>query len=311
MSRQTTNAAMIARLLAWTLAIILLTVPWAVSAQESTSTALVVQAGETYSGDVATINQPIVINGVVEGDVTSVTGSIIVRGAVEGDVVSLFGDVTFESQAVANGNVMAAAGKVSMPASAQVAARGAVYNGSLEGRGLASVLPGTGSQPLDFTGRIILILTLATLALVVAALLSVLWPRSISGGAKAIMMVPGRAFGMGLTWLVLTVAVIGISTAILIFSLVGMAVVPVVLLIAQIPYLVGLAAAGQALGERLGLQQTAAVVAGSAVLLLPCVVVAAVSLPAAFGLFYALAGVGIGGMFLLRAAVLQRNSAQY
>jgi hypothetical protein len=279
--------------------------------QPAQSNALVIPAGKTHTGSVATISQPIVVEGVVEGDVTSVTGSIIVRGAIEGDVVSLFGNVIFESQATADGNVMAATGSVVLPEGAKIAAGSTVYNGNLDGRGVASILPGAGNQPINFAAQMVLSLTLGILAVVVATLLSLIWPGSISGGARAISLATGRAFALSVIWLVLTLVVVGITATILIFSLVGLAVLPVLLLAAQIPYLIGLAAAGQALGERLGLHGTTAVVAGTTALMAPCMVLAAVSLPAALGLFYALAGTGIGGMFLLRAAVVHRNSASY
>lgn len=278
---------------------------------QAAADALVIPAGKTHTGSVATFNQPIVVEGVVEGDVTSVTGSIIVRGAIEGDVVSLFGNVVFEAQATADGNVMAATGSVVLPEGAKVAAGGTIYNGNLDGRGVTSMLPGAGNQPFDRGAQVLLSLTLGILAVVVATLLSLIWPRSISGGARAISLAPGRALALSMIWLVLTLVGVGIIATILIFSLVGLAVLPVLLLAAQIPYLVGIAAAGQMLGKRFGLRGPSAVAAGAIVLIAPCVALAVISLPAGFGLFYALAGAGIGGMFLLRAAVIHRNSVSY
>lgn len=273
--------------------------------------ALVIPAGTTFSGDIGTVNQSIIIDGVVEGDVTSVTGSIIVRGAVEGDVVSLFGNVTFSADSVADGNVMAATGVVSVPAGASMAANKTVFNGNLGGQAMASLLPATGEQPLTQGGRMILSLALGLIALVVATLLSVIWPGSIASGARAVRVAAGRTLGLGVLWMLLTLALVAVITLVLVFSLIGLAVLPVVLLLAQVPYLIGLATVGQALGERFGLHQTKAVVAGSAAILLPCVALATISLPLAFGLFYLLTGAGIGGMFLLRAAVIQRNSVNY
>ena len=275
------------------------------------SDTLVVSAGTTHSGDVATIGQPIVVDGVVEGDVTSVTGSIMVRGAVEGDVISLFGDVTFEPQAVAEGNVMAATGTVSLPNGAAIAANSTVFNGNLGGRGGASIVPGSGGQPLGFGGRFVLALALGLIAVVVATLLSVIWPRSITSGARVVQLAGSRTLALGLIWLVLTVTVVGILAVALVFSLLGLALVPVLLLIAHLPYLVGLAVIGQAIGERFGQRGAQAVVLGCAVVVVPCVMLALLSWPAAFGLFYVLAGVGIGSMFLLRAVVVQRNSVHY
>jgi hypothetical protein len=226
-------------------------------------------------------------------------------------VVSLFGNVTFAAESVADGNVMAATGIVSVPTGASVAANKTVFNGNLSGQGMASLLPRSGEQPLNLAGRMILSLALGLIALVVATLLSVIWPRSIASGARAVRVALGRTVGLGVLWMLLSLALVAVITLVLVFSLIGLAVLPVVLLIAQVPYLIGLAAVGQALGERFGLHRTQAVVAGSAAILLPCVGLAIISLPAAFGLFYMLAGAGIGGMFLLRAAVVQRNSVNY
>lgn len=277
----------------------------------SPNDALVIAAGTTHSGDLATIGQPIVVDGVVEGDVTSVSGSITVRGAVEGDVISLFGDVMFEPQAVAEGNVMAATGTVSLPAGAAIASNSSVFNGNLNGRGAASILPGKGGQPLGFAGRFVLALALGLIAVVVATLLSVIWPRSITSGARVVQLAGSRTLALGLIWLLLTVTVVGLLTVALVFSLLGLAIVPVLLLVAHLPYLVGLAVIGQAVGERFGQRGAQAVVSGCAVVVVPCVMLALLSWPAAFGLFYVLAGVGIGSMFLLRAVVVQRNSVHY
>lgn len=285
--------------------------PSLTAAQSSSGDALVVAAGETRSTDISTISQPIVINGVVEGDVTSISGSITVRGSVEGDVVSLFGNVTFEPEAVTEGHVMAATGVVTIPAGAAVASGGTVFNGNVAGGAGASLLPGSGNQPLGSLGRVVLALVLGVIALAVTTLLSLIWPKSIGSAARTIQLAPQRAFGLGLIWLLLTLVIVGVAAVALIFSLVGLTVLPVLILMAQIPYLVGLAAVGQAIGERLGLNGLTAVSLGSVIVILPSVLLAIVSLPAAFGLFYALAGIGIGGLGLLRATVALRNSSSY
>ncbi|ABX06071.1 MAG TPA: hypothetical protein DEF47_02240 [Herpetosiphon sp.] len=295
------------------LALIIIASPSLVFAQalRTDGEALVVRAGSTESGDVATISQPIVIDGVVEGDVTSVTGSIIVRGSVEGDVVSLFGNVTFEADSVAQGNVMAATGEVQLQQGADVAQAGAIFNGNVSDSGATALLPVEGNQTLTTATRVILAVVLAILATIIATLLSLIWPRSVASGAQIIRLASQRALGLGLMWSVLSVAVVGIVALLLIFSLIGLAVLPVLLLIAQVPYLIGLAAIAMVIGQRLNLQGPAAVLVGSLVVVLPSVGLAAISLPAAFIWFYLSAGVGIGGMFLLRATVVQRHSLQF
>lgn len=295
------------------LALIIIASPTFVFAQalRTDGDALVVRAGSTESGDIATISQPIVIDGVVEGDVTSVTGSIIVRGSVEGDVVSLFGNVTFEADSIAQGNVMAATGEVQMQAGADVAQAGAVFNGNLSDSGAAALLPVEGNQTLTTSTRVILAVVLAILATIIASLLSLIWPRSFASGAQIIRLATQRALGLGLVWSVLSVVVVGGIALLLIFSLVGLAVLPVLLLIAQVPYLIGLAAIAMVIGQRLNLHGPAAVLVGSLAIVLPAIGLAAISLPAAFVWFYLSSGVGIGGMFLLRSTVVQRHSLQF
>ncbi|HYF66274.1 MAG TPA: hypothetical protein VD886_25820, partial [Herpetosiphonaceae bacterium] len=180
------------------------------SSDAAPESALVIPAGTTFSGDVSTVNQSIIVDGVVEGDVTSVTGSIVVRGAVEGDVVSLFGNVTFSADSVADGNIMAATGVVSVPSGASIAANKTVFNGNLGGQAMASLLPSSGEQPLTQLGRLGLSLALGLIALVVATLLSMMWPRSIANGARAVRIAAGRTIGLGMLWLLLTLALVAV-----------------------------------------------------------------------------------------------------
>lgn len=277
---------------------------------QNPANALVIASGTTHKGNVATFEQPIVIDGVVEGDVTSVTGSIIVRGSVEGDVVSLFGNVSFDQQAVAEGHVMAATGLVAVPDNA-APTKGAVFVGNLSDRGAASIFPVAGNQALTMLARLLIAFALAMLATVIAVLLSMIWTRSIGSGAWIIQRVPRQAFAVGVTWSVLAFAVLTIIALGLIFTLVGLAFVPVLFLIAQVPSLIGLAVVGMALGQRFGRHGIAGVAFGSFVVVVPCIVLAMFNLPSAFALFYLLTSIGIGGMALLRATVLHRNSPEY
>ncbi len=267
---------------------------------------LVVAAGTTRTGNVATFSEPIIVNGVVEGDVTSVTGAIVVRGSVEGDVISLFGDVTFEPQAVAEGNVMAAVGHVQMDAAPAVAGR-SVFSGDLAGQGVSSLIPGSATQ-MTVGKRFVVALVLSLLGLVIAALINLIWPRSIGSAARALLLAPERATGLGVVWVLLSLLVVGLGTAVLVLSLVGLALLPLWLLLAQVPFLVGLAVSGRALSAQLQLHGMLAQVIGAGLIILAPLIVALFSLTLAFVCFYVLTGAGIGGLALLRVSVVYRNS---
>lgn len=273
--------------------------------------ALVVASGETHIGDLATVSQPIVIDGVVDGDVTSIRGNILVRGVVRGDVISLLGDVTFEQGALPEGHVMAAAGTVSTAAPLDLAQGQAVFNGNLGDQGAAALIPNSGSQPISAGQRVGLILVLALLALASATLLSMLWPRSIEASSRVLAVAPNRALGLGMLWNGLVLLGGALLALFLIFSLIGLAVLPFVVLAAQIPYVAGLAVVGRTLGERMGRRGPLATALGGLVAVLPGIALAFVNLPAAFALFYLVAGAGVGGLFLMRSAVLRRNSEAY
>ena len=297
------------RLMVGAILLLVLLVPSLTWATGENEPGFVVAAGDTYPADVATFSQPIVINGVVEGDVTSVTGSIVVRGAVEGDVVSLFGDVSFEPQAVTEGNVMAAVGEVHLPTTVQVAAEQTVFNGNLAGQTASSLIPGVNGEKISSLNRVLTILILSSLGLLISALFGLIWPRSIASAAQAVRLAPDRAAGLGLIWLLITTVLVSLVAAVLILSLLGLAVLPLLLLLTQVPYLAGLAVVGRVLGERLNLHGRIAQIVGAALVFVPVIAVAPWSMIAAFIGYYLLAGVGIGGLILLRVSVAYRHSA--
>lgn len=289
---------------------LVLLLPSLVLAQAKAQPGLVIESGRTLISDVATVAQPIVIDGVVEGDVTSILGSIIVRGSVEGDVVSLFGDVTFEPQSAVEGQVMAAMGTVALPESVQHAPAAAIFSGNLANQGMANLLPGNHGQQLGTLDRFTVVVALGLIGIVIAALLALIWPRSIAAAARALALAPDRAAGLGLLWIGLEAIMVGAVALVCMITLIGMPLLPVLMLVAQVPFLVGLTVVAQTLGERLGVRGVAAVPAGALLLLIPAVSLALLSLLVAFAYFFIVGSVGIGGLILLRVSVAYRHSLQ-
>lgn len=122
---------------------------------------------------------------------------------------------------------------------------------------------------------------------------------------------PNRALGLGMLWNGLMLLGGALLALLLIVSLVGLTVLPFAILAAQIPYIAGLAVVGRALGERMGQRGPLATALGGLVAVLPGIALALVNLPAAFAMFYLVAGAGVGGLFLMRSAVLRHNSEAF
>ena len=75
-----------------------------------------------WADDVRVFGDKVVpINEVIAGDVIAVTGNLIIQGHIEGSAVALIGDITLDSSAVVDGNVVAKRGRVYRSPTAQVA----------------------------------------------------------------------------------------------------------------------------------------------------------------------------------------------
>jgi hypothetical protein len=268
--------------------------------------ALQVKAGQSIEGDISTVDQAIIIDGTVYGDVTSIRGQIVINGDVYGDVVSWSGDVTLSEGSHVSGNVMALAGVVHREKAARIT--GQTFNGNLDEAGLASLIPGQGRQELSFGSKLGMALALLLLGLAVATLLGQLWGRGIDSAAMVITLFPGRTIALGLLSALLLAVVLTLVLILLTFTLIGMVAAPIVLLLAQLPFLAGLAGTGRAIERRLGLQRAQGI-AGTALVLVPVFLLSLWDPFAGIVAFYVVSAAGIGALLLLRSAALRFHAA--
>jgi hypothetical protein len=269
---------------------------------------IVVLAGEVLRGDIATVDRPVLIDGVVEGDVTSWSGPITVRGEVRGDVVSYAGAITLGPAARVGGSVLSVAGGVTgEPAAVAGQLMGAApVAGSAVVAGLATIF---GRQPATVAVAIPRPLVsglLALLAAAIGALFAAMWPARTAGAALALRRRPMRSGGVGLLTTLLLAILLPPLGSLIALSLVGLPLLVPLLIALQLPYLFGLAAMGRLLAEAAGgrgLRPPVAAGLGALAILLPLVAVGAAAPALSAGLFYLLAGWGLG------AAILSRGGA--
>jgi hypothetical protein len=270
---------------------------------------ITVVAGQVISGDLASFDQPIMIDGTVEGDVTSWSGPITVRGEVRGDVVSYAGRIEIGPQARVSGSVLSLGGGVAGAGAAQVAGQ-VLGERPLAGGAIVSNMAAI-LQPQAATGAAadlplpLISAALTLICMLVAAACAALWPRRTLGVSRALRRAPGRSLLIGLLTTALAALLLLPVGGLIALSLVGLPLLLPLALLLQAPYLFGLAGLGRAVGERLrpGDTDPVAAVAGIALLLLPLGVVGAVSPLWSLGLFYLVASVGLG------AAILSRGGA--
>jgi hypothetical protein len=286
-------------------ALLLALLPASVAAQPAP---LVVARAEVVVGDLATVDRPILIEGTVEGDVTSWSGAITVEGEVRGDVVSYVGPIVLGPNATVTGSVMAMAGGVQgteAKVAGQLLGDSPVAGGSLVA-GLARIFDRAPTGVTNELPRPAVSGLLALTALLLCIALTAFWPRRTAGALQVLRLVPVRAVGIGLLTTFLAALLLPPLAGVVALSLVGLPLLVPLLLVAQLPFLFGIAVAGRALAESAGVRaqrpwQRAAL--GSAVLLLPVALVGASAPLTSALLFYLLAGPGLG------AAVLSRGGA--
>jgi hypothetical protein len=302
--------------LAIALALALALAPAAALAQAGLpAAALLVPSGQVLPGDVATTDRPIVVQGLVEGDVTSWSGPIQIDGAVRGDVVSYVGTITLGPAAEVGGSVLALGGAVERAAGASVAGQQLNVEQVPGRQVLSSVVAIFGGAdngaPADLPlGLVAVALGLAAMLLTAACAL--VWPRRTTGVALALRAAPARSLAVGLLTTILLALLAIPASALLALSLVGLPLLLPLLLILQAPYLFGLAGLGRVVATRIaaGVPAAAATAVGAAVILLPLVLVGALAPAWSAGLFYLIAGVGLGGAILSRGGAYPVMSSE-
>ncbi len=301
-----------------------LVLPTAAAAQER-EVPLVIPAGQTHVGDVATITRDILVDGTVIGDVTSWSGAIVVSGRVEGDVVSYSGQVTIQAGAHIGGHVLASGGALQLDAKAAVA--GQTIRGDSGGVALANLLdlfsPAGASGGEAAVGRVLFGVALGVFILAFTLLCIAFWPRRTATASLMLRRAPGRSLALGLLTTLLLVLALPPLAALLAATVVGLPLLIVLLVLMQAPYIYGLAtllrasaapvpptsSLAEGEGEHRALRRDGAgpsratLMIGAALVLL---VVIGAALAPLWGmvLFYLLASPGLGAALLSRGGLL-------
>jgi cytoskeletal protein CcmA (bactofilin family) len=227
-----------------------LLLPAGAAAAQEREAPLVIPAGQTYVGDLATITRDIWVEGAVVGDVTSWSGAIVVSGHVEGDVVSYSGRVTIQAGARIGGHVLASGGVLQRDAGAVVA--GQTIRGESGGVALANLLdlfsPSGASGGEAAVGRALFGAALGVFLLAFTLLCIAFWPRRTVAASLMLRQAPGRALALGLLTTLLLALVLPPLAALLAATLVGLPLLIVLLAIIQAPYIYGLATLVRAVG---------------------------------------------------------------
>ncbi|MDH7488871.1 MAG: polymer-forming cytoskeletal protein [Anaerolineae bacterium] len=252
-------------------------------------------------------NVDILFGGVVEGNLTVFGGSVTCAGTVRGDIVALGGDVTLRSGAIVEGDVAAPGGTVTSEALATV--RGQVRSGwgAFGGFDLP-VLPSVG-RPWEwqwergwtwdtlggFFGKM--------LSVLVAVLAIVLFPDRVRKVRQTVLAAPWASLGVG----ILALVAAGVISLVLIITICLAVFGALVWVAVWALGMLGLAALGMEVGERIlrgfgarAFAPAVAVLVGAFVLLLltylPCCVGALI--------YLAIASLAVG------AAILSRLGAE-
>lgn len=253
---------------------------------------------------VATVARPIEV-AAAQGPVASLLGDIIVRGPVAGSVVTVAGRARLEPTARVAGDVLAGA---AIEGEGQVAGKirqsmgGAALGAAMLGGDVATVSP--------LVLRALAGLAGALLSLALAALLLLWWPQRTLAISRSLPERPWAAFGIGVL-LTIALALLALPLlAVLAATVVGLILVPVLLLLLHGVYVQGLAAVGQALGQRVtGAATTASALWGVAAQLVVVLLLSLYAPLAGLTAFYLLASLGLGAQLLQWRDDWQRTQA--
>ena len=311
-----------------------LLLPGAAAAQPREDT-LVVPTGQTYEGNLATITRDIRVEGAVTGDVTSWSGNIEVAGRVGGDVVSYGGKVMIRGSGQVGGHVLASGGALQLDAGAVVTGQAIHSEGG--GGALANLLdlfsPSVDSGANAAVGRALFGAVLGVFLLAFCLLCITFWPRRTAAASLMFRRAPGRVVALGLLTTLLLALALPPLTALLAATLIGLPLIVLLLVLAHIPYIYGLAALVRAVGALVphppisskrdddrslpsareigsvgeGLNRMTVAVAAALALLVA--IVAALAPLWGLALLYLLASPGLGAVLLTRGGLLVPMSA--
>jgi len=256
----------------------------------------------------------------VTGQIVAVIGSVRIDGTVGDQVVAVLGSVDLGPKAVVRGDIVSVGGRVRRAEGSQV--RGSVTEVSLSdanarlhivpwmgGLGVLSFFDGFGALPrlLASTFRLLLLLLLASLALVVAR-------GTVEASAHRLADDPIKAALVGIVAEILVVPAIFLTAVVLAISLIGiplLLLLPFVVLLLIVLALLGFSGTALAMGQwarrRFGLSTSPGIIdvcLGVVLILLPLLLGRVVALGGwpASPVSFLLIAAGVGMEFLAWAA---------
>lgn len=210
----------------------------------------VIASGEVWDGDVVVIGGELALQGTVKGNVVLVGGSVRAAGRVSGNIVSLGGEVVLQGQGEVEGNVVALGAGLRRATGASV--RGDILEGLLSrSRWMASGEDRPASPWLRLGSAFLAIGMVLVISLFLAWGLRSLWPRRSRVMVETLRRQLLPCLGLGLAGTVFLAVFLPLLAVLLLFSLIGIFLIPFLLLLAGLLYLLSLAVGGLALGEAL------------------------------------------------------------
>lgn len=240
---------------------------------------IIIPRDTVHQGTAVTMNGRVIVEGTLRGDAMTMNGDVIAAGTVTGDVRTFNGNITLTSSALVGGDVWTANGRVARAPGAQV--RGRISAEATpppppqvpappqdpaappvmpappvtppQAAPVPPLMPAPPSRPWEGTwypwwSRVMRAVATMTLIgfVVLAALVTAVFPQRIRRVASALSASPGEALLAGIAiWILLPPL-----SVVLALSIVGIPVVVMLPFIVAIVGLVGVAGVAMLVGER-------------------------------------------------------------
>ncbi len=230
---------------------------------------LVVKSEEQVHGDVSVTNGNVTVLGTVYGNVTVVNGNADIQGKVTGDVTVTNGNVRLASGSSVGGNVVAVTGRVVREEAASVGGTvsaldvpmpdlgGSIWSPLSPAANRASPGIGRVNSPFGWFAGFVGWGMVSLLIMALGVLAALLMPARVRVAADTIQMEPGPSVVVGVIVALLFMPVIAVLGLGLTISVVGVVLIPVVVIAAQLLLILGLVVVGVALGRRMIVADTA------------------------------------------------------
>lgn len=303
-------------------------------ARSAVGTDLVVEKGEKVEGHVSVTKGNLFVKGEVLGDAIVVFGSADIEGRVSGDVHVVGGDVTLRSTALVEGKIDYAGGKLIKETGAKVLGAVNVIDLPLvekEATGPVTRLSQTSiygwHTPFDRVGSLFAWGLLSVVVLTLSVVLALVTPHRVRVAAATLETVGRPSVIVGLITAGLLGPLVGALGMLLMITVVGWVLIPVMVAAVAVMLASGLAIVGVWLGRRIyqtthqePLQKPTPMLVqmllGVAAILCSTVLPAAL-VPAGWvagtllGLLYLAACIGLGSILLSRMGTLAPARRQH